>query len=78
MGRKLIDRVGKVFGLVTVESRAENDVDGKARWNVVCTCGVRRLMRGDDLNARAPKTHVACKKAKWAEREKVLRAERNR
>lgn len=76
MPGKVIDRVGRVFGLVTVESRAGTDADGKTTWNVVCQCGQRRVVSSDSLTQRPPNTHIACKRAKWAEREKALLAER--
>lgn len=73
-----IDRTGQVFGLITVLSRAGEDAHGYPTWNVICQCGQRRVARVDGYAERAPKTHIACSKAKWAEREKVILAERAR
>lgn len=73
---RALDRTGQVFGLVTVEGRAGTDDQGYPTWTVVCECGQRRVTRCDGFNLRPPTTHIACAKAKWAEREKVILAER--
>lgn len=78
MGRKVIDRSGQVFGLVTVERRAGTDKDGYPTWTVLCECGQGRITRVDSFRRFPPKTHIACSKAKWAEREKAILAERER
>lgn len=76
MAREIIDLTGQVFGLVTVESRAGTDANGKTTWNIVCQCGQRREMAGHALKDRPPSTHIGCKKAKWAARERAFLAER--
>jgi hypothetical protein len=38
MGRHLTDLTGRVFGRLTVISRAENARDGRPNWNCVCSC----------------------------------------
>jgi hypothetical protein len=79
MGRRISDRTGQSFGLIIVEGRAGTDEHGYPLWTVVCReCGVRRVTRVDSYKQRPPTTHIACAKAKWAEREKVLLAERER
>ena len=36
---KLVDLTGKIFGKLTVVSRASNDKQGRVMWNCVCDCG---------------------------------------
>ncbi len=70
------DRSGQVFGLVTVVERRGDDEFGYPLYLVRCTCGVERVTRVDWAKGREPTTHIACSKAKWAEREKAIRAAR--
>ena len=53
----LIDLTGKVFGCLTVVSRAESDKRRKARWLCKCSCGKTTIVRGCDLRAG---TTVSC------------------
>lgn len=71
-GPRAQDLTGQKFGLVTVESRAEN-VDQYPAWNVVCECGQRRVARGDVLRRTPPRTHVTCRRERWEERNAGLR-----
>ena len=47
--KNFIDLTGARFGRWLVESRAENDKDGNARWNCVCDCGTRRVVSAHSL-----------------------------
>ena len=47
--RKLIDLTGKVFGHLTVVSRADNDKWGGARWLCRCECANFTVVAGKDL-----------------------------
>lgn len=48
---KLIDRVGHVYGKLTVVGKAPNKSksDTNARWNCVCECGNESVAYGQDL-----------------------------
>ena len=52
MGRPAIDRTGQRYGMLTVESRAENIRTGIVAWNCICDCGRRVVIRGNDLRLR--------------------------
>lgn len=55
------DLTGKVFGYLTVVSRAENTKDGKARWNCICKCGKKTIVPTYRLNNGDCKS-CGCKK----------------
>lgn len=76
--RQRQDLVGRVCGLVTVESFAGLDEYSRSTWNVVCECGQRRVAPSQQLLHKPPTTHIACRRARMAEREKTIRAERER
>jgi hypothetical protein len=44
-----IDRVGQVFGRLTVLRMATQTKDNKSRWEVECSCGVRKIVRASVL-----------------------------
>ena len=46
---KVINEIGKQYGMVTVLERGANDNNGKARWVCQCKCGTIFLARGTDL-----------------------------
>lgn len=47
LGKPLIDLTGQVFGRWAVTDRcATNGPKGQPRWNVVCACGTKRVVRG--------------------------------
>ena len=52
---KLIELVGKKFGMLTVLSRAENDRWNKPMWLCLCDCGNTKVIRGKDLRAGTTK-----------------------
>lgn len=41
---RFIDLTGQKFGRLTVVSRAENNAQNKAMWNVRCECGVEKIV----------------------------------
>lgn len=43
---KVKDLTGKTFGRLTVIKRAENDINGRARWVCKCSCGVESIKTG--------------------------------
>lgn len=55
------DLTGKVFGYLTVVSRAENTKDGRARWNCVCKCGNLTVVPTYRLNSGGCKS-CGCKR----------------
>ena len=46
---KCNDLTGQRFGMLLVQTRAENSVLGKARWNCVCDCGKESIAVGVNL-----------------------------
>ena len=46
---KLIDLAGQRFGRLTVVSRAENTLEGRARWLCKCICGNQTVATGKGL-----------------------------
>lgn len=53
---KFIDITGQKFNMLTVISRAENAPNGVARWNCVCDCGNKTVVRGANLKNGAVKS----------------------
>lgn len=45
----VIDRVGQIYGRLTVYSRAANKHNGNSVWNCVCACGNEVEVQGIDL-----------------------------
>lgn len=41
--------LGKIFGRLTVQSRAENSINGQTRWVCLCSCGVTKIVYGSHL-----------------------------
>jgi hypothetical protein len=62
------DRTGEVYGFVTVIARAGDDPAGYPLWRVRCVCGQERITRCDFTRGREPRTHYACKRARWDQR----------
>lgn len=46
---KLMDLTSRLFGRLTVLSRADNNKQGNTRWLCRCTCGVEKVVRSSDL-----------------------------
>lgn len=46
---RLIDLTGQRFGKLLVVERAENTLQGQARWRCKCDCGNESIVRGADL-----------------------------
>lgn len=46
---KLKDITGKKFNMLTVISRAPNAPGGVTRWNCICDCGNKAVVRGSNL-----------------------------
>lgn len=45
----VVDRVGRRYGLLTVESRAENNTRGRTQWLCRCDCGGEAVVWGSNL-----------------------------
>lgn len=45
-----IDRTGKTYGRLTVESASHRDESGKMFWNCVCACGAKLAVSGSHLS----------------------------
>jgi hypothetical protein len=41
--------VGQTFGFLTVTSRAENTLQGAAKWHCLCECGEKTIVRANHL-----------------------------
>lgn len=48
---KVIDLVGKRFGMLTVTSRSKNNKSGKTTWNCKCDCGKDITTLADSLHS---------------------------
>lgn len=57
-----IDLTGKVFGRLTVKSRAGKDKNNLLLWTCVCSCGKEIVTRGQDLRRGSSKS-CGCWKA---------------
>jgi hypothetical protein len=64
-GRRLINLIGKQFGLLRVIAFAFM-VDQQAAWIVKCECGTEKVVRGDSLRRGRSKTcgQQTCKQAR--------------
>lgn len=40
------NRIGDVYGMLTVLARAENDKHGNTQWSCLCSCGVVKVVNG--------------------------------
>ena len=49
MSNKVIDLVGKEFGLLKVESFSHKDTGGNYQWLTRCVCGNVRIVQGSQL-----------------------------
>lgn len=49
MGRPVKDLTGLRFGRLTVVDRAENSIDGHAKWDCICDCGKTSVVVGTQL-----------------------------
>ena len=50
-GKMVVDRTGRVYGRLTVLSRAENSAAGSARWLCRCSCGDTVTVLGGALRS---------------------------
>ncbi len=48
---KMINLMGKVFGYLTVLSKAKNDSRGEPQWLVVCNCGNTKIVISSSLRS---------------------------
>lgn len=55
-----IDLVGQRFGKWSVISRAPNEPNGKASFNVHCDCGAEKRVRGQSLTSGGSSQCYAC------------------
>lgn len=49
MAKRLIDLTGKRFGRLIVLKRVANDNHGNLRWECICDCGNKKIIRGANL-----------------------------
>jgi hypothetical protein len=53
---RFIDLTGQRFGRWTVMHQTGFASNGKALWGCECTCGTRRIVRGDNLRSGESKS----------------------
>jgi hypothetical protein len=61
MSARIISLVGRVFGYLTVTSRAVSAGHRLSSWNVICRCGARITVRSDSLRNGTKFSCGACK-----------------
>ena len=64
MERLIKDLRGQRFGRLTVLAMAERRADGKIRWECVCECNNKVVVRGDDL--RSGNSRSCCLPTGWS------------
>jgi hypothetical protein len=73
MDIRVKDRKGERYGMISVVSFAESRKN-KAYWNVICDCGVTKIVRGEDL-PRNKHVSCGCKKKLWRPKSTLTGAE---
>lgn len=53
---KLIDITGNKYNMLTVLGRVENDKNGQSRWECICECGNKTIVKGANLKNGAVKS----------------------
>lgn len=61
---QLKDLMGKRFGKLVVNGRAENDKFGRSRWLCKCDCGKEVIVQGTNLSKNGHTRSCGCLKAK--------------
>ncbi len=53
---KVKDRIGNIYGQLTVLSRAANSDKGAIQWHCICTCGGKVTVRSGNLTSGSTKS----------------------
>ena len=67
-----INLEGRIFGKLLVLSRAENNKNKKAQWNVICDCGTRRTIVSTSLISGGTQSCGCLQKERASESNRVF------